>query len=148
MPLLPAYVAGIIDGEGCIGLSRSGAGVYPSIYVTNTNIDLLHALKGRYGGIIKVKALRKENWKEAYAWKVTWRSAVLLLEDVGEYLMLKKKQAETVFLWNDLRPGPGKRWDPHVTELLFNRMKWLNQRGPVSGSDPMGFLLSGDEGAG
>jgi len=40
-----AYVAGIVDGEGCLGFTKSRSGIIPRLMVTNTNFELLNALK-------------------------------------------------------------------------------------------------------
>jgi hypothetical protein len=67
-----AWVAGIIEGEGSIGLSRSGA---PNIQVTMTDqdvIDRLHKVTGV--GRVCVLGVRSAHHRQAYKWQV-WAQA-------------------------------------------------------------------------
>lgn len=133
----PAYVAGIIDGEGCIQLTRTRTTYFPRVLVTNTNLALLEALKKEFGGDIKPLHARRDGWKAGYTWRISWAKAVDLLELVSPWLRVKLQQAHTVFAWDAIKPGRGVRWDAEALDLLRRRITWLNQRGPASGPDPI-----------
>ena len=57
-----AYLAGVIDGEGTIGLERNNSNERrsPNISVTNTSMEILEIFRKNYGGTI-VKQKRYED---------------------------------------------------------------------------------------
>jgi|SRR5215475_2018909 len=140
-----AYVAGIIDGEGCVQFSWARTTMFARILVVNTNLDLLMALKEQYGGDIS-KLTRRLGWSQAYQWRLQHSRAVDLLDEVYPFLIVKRLQAETVFAWQACRPGRGGFSDSETLALLSKRMKWLNSKGPKIGSDPVGDNYGDDTG--
>lgn len=137
-----SYVAGIIDGEGCISFSSCRNVVFPRVLVTNTNTELLFVLKQQFGGDIKPLSLRKPGWKQGYSWRISWSPAVELLKKLDWHLFVKRQQAATVFAWDEVRPGRGGKWDQDALDFLQQRMKWLNKKGPSSEPDPIEVVLS------
>lgn len=102
-PLL-AYTAGIIDGEGCIGIYhrkqrsvKSGFAYVLIVAVWNTNPWLVQWLKMSYGGnILRPKISREAHptWKQPWRWTIYDKHAAEFLELVLPYLQLKRPQAE------------------------------------------------------
>jgi hypothetical protein len=106
-----AYLAGIIDGEGCIMLARHlgkrGKHVY-HLYVSiaNTSMALHHWLEQRLPGAgyvrqrqrVKLDARPTSNqqqWRTGYDWIVSGnRVATILLREIAPYLVIKRAQAE------------------------------------------------------
>ncbi len=132
-----AYIAGIIDGEGCIGFTRCRTNVYPRVIVTNTNLELLEELKKQFGGDISSNSKGKTGWKKGYNWDIRWSKAIDLLDRVYEYLFIKYQQANVVFAWDAIRPGSGKKWDTEARNLLVDEMHWLNQKGDIIRQEPI-----------
>jgi hypothetical protein len=93
-----AYIAGIIDGEGHIGLysCRDKKGWLRSVIgVCNTYKPLLDYLKITYGGCISEQR-RDPNIKHrpTFGWQIASKSACKkVLEDTLPYLTIKKEQA-------------------------------------------------------
>jgi len=105
------YLAGIIDGEGCIMLARHlgkrGKYVY-HVYVAiaNTSVALHHWLEQRLPGAgyvrqrrrVKVDARSTSNqplWRTGYDWIISGnRVAMVLLREITPYLVIKRAQAE------------------------------------------------------
>lgn len=104
-----AYCAGIIDGEGWIGISRlrtkgrkgspSESNVYEflqfQIQVMNTSeamVDFLHANFGGYKTYGK-----RPNKKPYYKWGIRHSDADEFLKKIYPYLVAKRDQAEVVF---------------------------------------------------
>lgn len=104
------YLAGIIDGEGCIMLARHlgkrGKHVY-HLYVgiANTSMALHRWLEQRLPGIGYVRqnspavdtrpSAHPERWKTGYDWIVSGnRVAAVLLREIAPYLVIKRAQAE------------------------------------------------------
>lgn len=100
-----AYIAGILDGEGSITISkkndhtgmRRGVCYRPCVSVANTNELLLLWLQATTGlGGISSKAPSNPRHRQAWKWSVWSQQARQLLEVVSPYLLLKREQAELV----------------------------------------------------
>ncbi len=107
-----AYMAGIVDGEGCIAIDRFTNKNLPSycyrlkLRVTNTNHWLIEQLRFNFGGNIKViKA--KGNAKEAYEWYLAGESASICLKLLLPYLCIKRAQAELGIKFQSHKQGKG-----------------------------------------
>ena len=156
-----AYLAGIIDGEGSIGTTRTGKyrNVVGRLIVANTNEALLHTLKQRHGGTItKRKKAFGEGWKPFCSIAWTNRGALRILETVLPYLIVKRPQAEVCIRLIRMRdrpknerfifihdPCPGMpsrhnmRVRPEVSEQEFSlavQLKTLNRKGITSFEPP------------
>jgi hypothetical protein len=96
-----AYFAGIVDGEGCIGLyvrrgsRNSGRGRTLSLTVGMTHLPILEALKARFGGSINKRTKQPGQKKQQYAWAVAANLAKTCLVALLPYLIEKKEQALT-----------------------------------------------------
>lgn len=100
-----AWVAGIIDGEGCIHISRNRASTHThattlrhSLYLKVTmghkpTVDRLHALF-QLGSVQKATAARKKVWNAAFSWVCCGQSAAEVLRQCLPYLLTKAKEAE------------------------------------------------------
>lgn len=96
-----AYAAGIIDGEGCISISRNSKnrGLQIQVEVGNTNEWLLQWLRFAFGGrVILVNDRRTENrgWKPVYHWYLRYDEIREFLKLIYPYLRIKRVQAEIV----------------------------------------------------
>ena len=88
-----AYVAGIIDGEGCIYIEhgKKGKSIQLSVSVGSSDRWLCEFLKFSFGGCLyEMKSKTLPCWK----WEIRTRQAGQFLEDISPYLRLKKPQAE------------------------------------------------------
>ena len=145
-----AYLAGIIDGEGCVTITahqnkyESSKSVSPSfvahVSVANTDVRLMDWLTSRLGGWV---GLKRRNYpcsrqKPVYTWQLTSDRARAMLRIVRPYLVLKGAQADIVMATDRyLMPKKScfKRRIP--SELLQKRaivvaqIRKLNRRGPV-----------------
>ncbi len=91
-----AYAAGIIDGEGCVSLSRRKKYLTPTVQVKNTRFDLLQWMKTRWGGSIYINHESRTNRKPCGVWSVAGQKAINVLRDVQLYLIVKAEQAKVV----------------------------------------------------
>jgi hypothetical protein len=141
-----AYLAGLIDGEGCICISKNHPvdrrGKIPRTHVqynleltvTNTNPLIISWLKkyGRGRRIAKSRYRFKPQWKTAYNWRATSRQHLeLTLEEVVPFLQAKKKQASIAL--DFIRIGDTS--NPAKREKLYQKMRVLNRRGMFSVKD-------------
>ena len=137
---LLAYVAGIIDGEGCISIRRQpttrtkiGFTYIMAVTVGNTNEWLICFLKQQFGGCICFDK-KTGNRKDAWRWELKCGRAVTFLELISPYLQLKKPNAEIAIQFQKYHQvSKGKRptsGDRVIQEAEYILMKQYNKRGP------------------
>ena len=95
------YTAGIIDGEGSVGIYRhkSKSNNSPGYYglrvtVGNTNPWLIQFLKFHFGGGVTISRRFNPLWKDAWNWTIYEKQAIEFLKLILPYLQLKRPQAE------------------------------------------------------
>jgi len=137
-----AYLAGLIDGEGTIGLwgikpsARRRAVLVPHLEIGNTNRDLIDWLVRitQNGRIVLNREI--EGCKRCYKWQLAPRQVALILPQVLPYLIAKRRQGEVVARFLELQAqgrqegGRGvldRDW-PEV-EALYREIRTLNRRG-------------------
>jgi hypothetical protein len=135
-----AYVAGLIDGEGCIDIhynkpsKTSPYGQYfVRIGIHMTNKEALEWLKVRWGGSITTRRSqyhRHPNWKQGYDWKLTSSAAIDLLRDIEPYMIIKKAEALIALKFRFGKMGT--RLNPEIWEeriLLQRQLQELKDWG-------------------
>jgi hypothetical protein len=101
-----AYLAGLIDGEGCIGTywrkdGNAGKGcqlLTVAFCMTDREVLDWVADVTRLGKVHPVKAQRKKNHSQAYNWRCCSEGAATLLEQTEPYLRIKEKIAKAKHL--------------------------------------------------
>jgi hypothetical protein len=104
------YLAGIIDGEGCIRLARRlgkrGQHIYLiQVVIANTSPKLHEWLESKIpgSGYVNKKthytdprpSSHPAQWKPSYRWIVSGsRFAIVFLKEIAPYLIIKREQAE------------------------------------------------------
>lgn len=117
-----AYLAGLFDGEGYVGVERefrkdrNKVRHRTVLAVSNTDERVVREFKAAVGHGWIVKLDRKAEWKPLYIWKVKGGSARFVLEQIVEFLRVKRPQAELAL------EGPD-------TEEKWTAIKALNKRG-------------------
>ena len=89
-----AWLAGFIDGEGCILIDISQYD--PSLRIANSAVDALEKVRSREGGFIVSIAgkNRPAHWKLGFEWRLASPPAIReLLERVRPYMQVKQKEA-------------------------------------------------------
>ena len=144
---IDAYVAGLIDGEGCIYLqdsTRKGQGRRAFCLVVEVGMaskarPVLEFLQKTYGGTICKSRDATERWDAAYAWSVHGRSAAAMLRRLSPYLRLKEEQARLVLRAEEIRlslipeNGTNARWTAEASTrclTIRKRIQELNRKGP------------------
>ncbi len=121
-----AYTAGIVDGEGCIGLYLSSNKSFRvHVTVTNTNEWLIQWLKFAYGGNV-CSAPVPVNCKLAWRWNIVSNQATNFLETIMPFLKLKRQQAELAIEFQNRRRGhrmsPKERVLAEADKILMSQM--------------------------
>jgi len=142
--MIDAYAAGLIDGEGCIYITRASRGraYAPRVDVGMTvkANDLLASLQASYGGTVHLMRSRSDRWEEARCWSVWGSEALAFLERVLPYLRLKVEQARLAIRVEEIRreaarPSGRASWSDEMVaraERLRLRIRELNRKGPTA----------------
>ena len=86
-----AYIAGLIDGEGYIGLTRKDKHLWARIVIANCNLPLLEYAKSIVGGTINKSGKPRERWSQGYRLALPYVKE--WLPKVIPHLFGKKKKA-------------------------------------------------------
>jgi len=92
-----AYLAGVIDSDGCISIQKySNCASYRVIItVIQKDIKIIEYLYSIFEGSVNVVSRKRKNTRDFYLrWVVTDKKAMELLKSIFSYLILKKQQAE------------------------------------------------------
>jgi hypothetical protein len=138
-----AYVAGLIDGEGCIHLDvdrrHSTYRARVTVGMTEPALSVLTALKEEWGGTLYQMRAANARWAAAWTWHLTGPPAVRLLRAIQPYLRIKCEQAAAaleVEAVRDSLPSQAnghKRWNPGASaqcQEIKTRMHRMNAKGP------------------
>ena len=142
---IDAYAAGLLDGEGCIGIAKSRRGTAYSVRVdfgmTQKAAAVLHRMAKEYGGLVRNGRLATEQWDAVLTWKLHGQEATAFLREVIDHLVLKRQQAELAIRVQEIRDGLPQTadgrgwWTPEATEecaRIQQQMMKLNRKGPSS----------------
>ncbi len=136
-----AYLAGIVDGEGCIYFARSKKGqasISLGVKVSMTTFLIINMLHDRLGGSVVNKSDCKEATLPQKAWSATGEQAYLVLKAIGPYLVGKKEQCQLgIEYFERVRNAPrtGYRMIQHTPETVayqetvYLKMKELKKFG-------------------
>lgn len=122
-PTNAAYLAGIIDADGTITLTRKHINENRHAAVTISNCDhpLLEFSKAAIGtGKITSKRCTKAHHTPCYTYAIYNRQALLLLEQLSPFLRTYKKQRADMILKNYIRLTP--RNGHYTAELKAERL--------------------------
>ena len=135
-----AYVAGIMDGEGCFSvyLNKPLNRYLMTIDIYNSCTELLKWLSENFPGEsreIKAPSKKKHtNWKPQYIWRSNNSQTLQFLRDILPFLIVKKKQCELAIKFRESFGRNGQILSPETRELrrlVYEEMKVLNQRGII-----------------
>lgn len=138
-----AYMAGIIDGEGCISISasfdkkKSKSWSYtPKVQINNCDTRMLDWIAERFGSHhapMGDRDIREgRGWRVCHTWSLHSQNAGRLLLAVLPYLVCKRRQAEIVIEMTSHDIRPGRPQSPEIQErraALKQEMHMLNKRG-------------------
>jgi len=133
------YLAGIIDGEGSISIEIQNANKtcrktdYYSIrlLVINTSKSLMDWLIQEFGGSLYKRKLIP-NQKQCYKWEIFSFNAALIIEQIQEFLIIKKRHAEILLEFLKTKPKDKYFVSKEVQDkrrLLYQELKQLTKTG-------------------
>ncbi len=105
-----AYAAGIMDGEGCVGIYkkretrvRLGYTYGLAVEITMCSSTIPMWLHKNFGGSLNDYAGRKENHKRIFVWQVVAQQAKSFLELILPYLKEKSGQAKIAVEFQEIK---------------------------------------------
>ena len=144
-----AYLAGLIDGEGTIGIykhydpRRKTDGMYYQLNfrLANSNKEVIDWIISKLGGNLVVYQPRYKQSLKSYVWSAIRKDLQLtVLKGVLPYLIIKKRQAEIGIKF--LEVSEYRKWEGRNAERtrltlikyeffeeLYKRSRLLNSRG-------------------
>lgn len=145
--ITPQYLAGLIDGEGYLGLIPSrvkglkNQSFEPVIKIGMTGESILmlfNQLQATHGGHIEKRRLLTKGNRDAYTYSLKSRKKVLaLLEQIHPYLLVKKSQSKLLMVFCSL-PSTHSRYnsyDPSILQQkidMYFELKYLKQPEPLA----------------
>ena len=95
------YLAGIVDGEGCLYTFRKLNGRnkrYKTyrIIVTNTNLELIKWIANNFGGYIVTMKKEEPHYKQCYQWLLDGPRAIMLISELAPLLIVKREKASKI----------------------------------------------------
>lgn len=126
-----SYLAGIIDGEGCISINhRKKTNEYRlRISITSTDKILLDWVQERYGGYIYERKKQLPHYKRKYEWSIfAHRPQKDFLKLLSDTLLIKKDRAELGLSLLELAGQRGIEAKEKREQIRLS-LSWLNNGG-------------------
>jgi hypothetical protein len=99
------YLAGLIDGEGCLDLAMSTVGgkryIRPRLRIamTTPGKDVLDMCQANFGGHMHTRTPENLKWDTSYTWSLTgYKLTCMFLRNVVNHMYIKQEQARFL-LW-------------------------------------------------
>lgn len=136
-----SYAAGLIDGEGYVGIVEAGGSMQVRLKVSMTDKGLpaLRALKETYGGQLDAERPQSESNRETHTWRLNGKRAADLLDRLAPMLLVKSEAVRIALAFQWMvdsaprwRPGQAK-WDEAMrrkAEVFREMVQEANHRGP------------------
>lgn len=131
-----SYLAGIIDGEGHIGVhqtNRKGdpAAFSPTVDITSTSKELLEYIQLLVGGRLHNLAKETDKWKASFYLEWSGLDSVNLCKALYPYLFLKRPQA-SILITFVVGKSRYTEEDRLAQAVAFIQLKNLNKKGPTT----------------
>jgi hypothetical protein len=139
--LEPAYVAGLLDGEGCLCIYKRGdknsvgRNFRGEISMGMTKRRAIDGLKETYGGHISNHLAQKTTWSDQFHWKLADPGKMLrLIEEVKPFMLIKHEQLIILEKLCNFRVNRRRNERLNESDIefyigLYDEMKKLNARG-------------------
>lgn len=138
-PTERAYAAGLVDGEGCIGVNRrtGHGGVWGQrflgVWVTNTSKPMIDYLQSRWGGSVRhVPAQPEKNRRPQWFWMLSCNKALYFLDDIYDFLIVKRRQGQLGRRFQRYVQVTGRERTEKIARVqdrFYQEFKILNKRG-------------------
>lgn len=130
-----AYLAGLIDGEGCIYIGHTKQGKYGNGYqwhsmlkITSCDEELIIWLENTFGGSKDSRyrwTSKKKFTRPVYNWQASGPMLDYIMPLVKQYLIIKKKQCDVMIRYRLTSKNIGSK--RLSTEIIEQRLKLLSE---------------------
>lgn len=139
--MTPQYAAGLIDGEGYIGIQEAGGSfqVRLKVAMTDKGRPALEALSALFGGRVRRDRDATESNRSTLVWLVTGKAAVKVVSQLRPMLLVKAEAADIALEFGRMHEAlptlsrRGRLWDAESlarASMLRARIQEANRRGP------------------
>lgn len=122
------YMAGIIDGEGCIDVQIRGGYCRPRMRIAMAEVakEFLEACRNNFGGYISVRNFNRKEWNTSYCWEICgYKQFCKFMRNVVKHLILKKEQVRFC-LWCETNIK-GKQVTDEVRRFIRDELKAMKR---------------------
>ena len=126
-----AYLAGLVDGDGCFGWNWQNSTIFLNVAMTHR--PTIDWLAEHFGGRIHVNNKHEDDptKKILYVWIVNASILREILPRILPFLVTKAEQAQTIEQVFTLRTKTGKSSTQTEQRLLYEHLRKLNQKGKI-----------------
>jgi len=136
-----AYIAGIVDGEGYVGISKDktskglrGFRYRARIQIEMTNLPILRWIKLKTGfGRILPRPLRNVRWRPQHVYVISDHQLAPFIKTILPFLRIKKRQAKILYKFSMSMRHPGVKGHNKKTndfqDSSYRKIRALNRRG-------------------
>lgn len=138
-----SYVAGYIDGEGCIRATkqRNGNAHGVHVFITNTYLPFLKELEETFGGKVTIRNKQNERHKTIFQWRLSDRDSILrFLKAILPFIREKKKQAELLIEYCELPILRSNRYSNNYDKTIEARNKRINLAEEISALKKIDYM--------
>jgi hypothetical protein len=128
-----AYLAGIIDGEGCFTIEINAPTTYRKgtlytcrLSIINTDVNLIKWLTENFGGTIHTRK-RVNGRKIVHAWRIYANGLDSFLPHCLPYMVCKRNQAEVILRFRSSFDPESGRGIKNTDEICQFRLKCLEE---------------------
>ena len=136
-----SYAAGLIDGEGYIGIQETGGSMQLRLKVAMTDKGLpsLIAIHRKFGGHLAEDRPVGERTRASHVWRLNGRKAADLIERLQPFLLTKAEPAKIALQFQQMVDAAPKRanrtavWDEEMrrrARIFRARIQEANRTGP------------------
>ena len=99
MPEQLAYLAGLFDGEGSVGIyefkkPNKNSNWQFKVEIANTDWRIMQWLLDNVGGIVHENTRSKSHWSKAYSWHVQGKNSEIFCQLIKPYTIIKTNQID------------------------------------------------------
>lgn len=136
-----AYAAGLIDGEGSLGIQKSHDwySARVEIGMTEPALAVLRSMQSRYGGTVSKSREATPKWAAAWRWRMFGREATEFVRQIRPLLRLKGPQADLILALESVH-----RRSPEAARLK-EQINELNLKGPRDAPTAAGRWLASQQ---
>ena len=117
-----AYLAGFVDADGCIAITKSTKGKYGycglSVHITQTKREVLDYWQRKVGlGGIYIMCKGGDSANTSFQWVIYGKEAEEFIVSILQHLILKRRQADIALVFRKTigpQGGKGGRLPPHI----------------------------------